>query len=158
MELLDRIILIIDRKYLFYINGYRESKVTSKKLIVAQWRGKRYFMLISDLKITLNAYTSATEFTVVGQKPNMRYENGRPTTDIDSVSLTLFDSSRKDRFSVKIPLQELPFTEDELKAQNVQISLVNPSISIYADRRNDNRPAASVKAEGYKILKGTAKA
>lgn len=31
MELLDRIIFIIDRKYLLYINGYRESKVTSKK-------------------------------------------------------------------------------------------------------------------------------
>jgi len=32
MELLDRIIFIIDRKYLLYINGYRESEVTSKKI------------------------------------------------------------------------------------------------------------------------------
>jgi len=115
-------------------------------------------MLISDLKITLNAYTSATEFTVVGQKPNMRYENGKPTTDIESVTLTLFDSTRKDRFSVKLPLKELPFTQDELTAQNVQIALIDSSISIYADRRNDNRPAASAKAEGYKLVKGTAKA
>jgi hypothetical protein len=115
-------------------------------------------MLISDLKIMLSAYTSATEFTVVGQKPNMRYENGKPTTDIESVTLTLFDACRKDRFAVKVPLNDLPFSEDELNAQNVQISLVNPSISIYADRRNDNRPAASVKAEGYKIVKPSAKA
>ena len=115
-------------------------------------------MLISELNITLSAYTSATEFTVVGQKPNYKYENGKPTTDIDSVTLTLFDASRKDRFTVKVPLKDLPFSEDELKAQNVQISLVDPSISIYADRRNENRPAASAKAEGYKIVKGTTKA
>ena len=108
-------------------------------------------MNISKLKIPLSIYTDAIEFTVVGQSLVQKFVDGKPTDEIDGVKLELFDSSKLDRFVVRVPGTSLPFKDEVIESQSCRVSLVNPTITPYVNYAN--RLDGSVKAEGYKELK-----
>lgn len=110
-------------------------------------------MIFKKLELPLAVFTEASTFIVVGQEPQKKYENNIPTDEIEAIRLTVYDDTKKDRIEVKIPYKTLPFKEEDIEAQTIQVSLLNPVMSVYIDK-NGKYPklAGSVKAEGFKEL------
>ena len=115
---------------------------------------------LNGFKIPLDVYTSATEFTVVGQSEVMKFENNKSTGEVVGIKLELHDGDRLERFDCKVPGEQLPFKGDAIESKTIRVSLVNPIITPYGetvvDREGKPRGVnifGSIKAEGYKELK-----
>ncbi len=109
-------------------------------------------MFIKNMRIPLDVYTEATEFTVVGQTVVLKYVDNKPTEEVESIKLELHDASKLKRFEVKIPGDVLPFKDETVENHTIKVSLVNAILIPYFNEKN-KRVEYSVKADSYKEVK-----
>lgn len=105
---------------------------------------------VSRLRMPLSILTECNDFIVCSQAMVSKYVDGKPTGETDGAKLELFDSKLLDRLNVKIPSAELPFTQNEVEAQEVHINLINPTFGVYPT--GNGQIALSVRADGFKRL------
>ena len=115
---------------------------------------------MNGFRIPLGVYTASTEFVVVGQSEIIKFENNKPTGEVVGIKLELHDGDRLERFDCKVPGEQLPFKGDAIESKTIRVSLINPTITPYAetvvDREGKPRGVnifGSVKAEGFKEVK-----